>query len=53
MQPTEIRQFFAPIVDKANVMMSAYEKFEQYKRLSPGLESPDYQQPVITVRYAL
>ena len=50
MRPDEIRKFFAPIVDRANLMMSAYNKFEDYKRLSPGSETSDYQQPVITVR---
>lgn len=49
MKPDEIREFFVPIVDRATVMNSAYNKFEEYKRLSPGLETPDYQQPVITV----
>ena len=53
MKPTDIRKFFKPIVDTAKTMMSAYDKYEQYKRLSPGLEAPDYQQPVITVRRAL
>ena len=53
MKPTEIRKFFQPIVDTAETLMSAYNKYEQYKRLSPGLGAPDYQQPVITVRHAL
>ena len=53
MKPTEIREFFEPIVDTAKIMMSTYIKYKQHKRLSPGLEAPDYQQPVITVRHAL